>query len=423
MKLLVCDVEGTIFEPHRIDSALHSSYIWTAIAEALGKEAEREEINTQRKWQNGGYGRSNTGTAYLNWVNESIAIHKKYGLTQSIFDELISYAPYVWGVEEFFSRLNREEYIPVFISGGIQNLNRKACIELGVDMDDSYASCEYFFTRKGTIDDLLTFSNTCNFYGKHELIRIALRKHGLGEDDWIFIGDGLNDVDVAKKAPVSIGIAPHDELKAVATYSFHNFGELLYCSELLTSQHLLSESPEMAESASNTRAESIRQRSLEAVNKQVAMLHLDKLEERAFRKFRKEIGDEQAKNSKNRFFGIQRQLFQGEYLLALLDQAGETEVTSAVLQSFCSACEIMVNVTMALSGNSKDLQDLMSSNNTLKLSIDKIDNANLKTVLHAYRQNRNTIAHSCQVISLEAAHSLARRTYENIQRLELVANP
>ena len=422
MKLLVCDIEGTIFQPHMIKSAQHASYIWTAIAEALGKDAEREEINTQRKWRNGGYGQYNTGAAYMDWVNASIEIHKQYGLTRSTFEELICKAPYMRGVEKFFSRLNRNEYIPVFISGGIQNLNRKACMDLGVDIDDSYASCEYFFNHAGKIDDSMTLSNTCNFYGKHELIRIALRKHGLGDNDWIFIGDGINDVDVAKGAPLSIGIAPIDELREVAAYSFEDFEELLQCSELLSDQHLLAETPS-AKPVSDQQAESIRQRSVTAVNKQVAKLNLDNLEERAYRKFRKEIGDDDAQKSKRRFFGIQHLLLQGEYLLALLEQAGETEVASAALQSFCSASEIMVNITMALTGNSAGLHELVNSENTLKKSIDKINNANLKTVLHAYRQIRNTIAHSYQVISLEAAHALARRTYENIQRLELIVNP
>ena len=351
MKLLVCDIEGTIFQPHMIKSAQHASYIWTAIAEALGKDAEREEINTQRKWRDGGYGQYNTGAAYMDWVNASIEIHKQYDLTQSTFDELIRKAPYMRGVEEFFSRLNRNEYIPVFISGGIQNLNRKACADLDVDIDDSYASCEYFFNHAGKIDDSMTLSNTCNFYGKHELIRIALRKHGLGDNDWIFIGDGINDVDVAKGAPLSIGIAPIDELREVATYSFEDFEELLQCSELLSGQRLLTESSK-TEPASDKQAKSIKQRSMEAVNKQVAMLHLGNLEERAYRKFRKEIGDDEARESKSRFFGIQHLLFQGEYILALLEETGETEVASTILQSFCSASEIMVNITMALTGNS-----------------------------------------------------------------------
>lgn len=37
MKLLVCDVEGTIFEPHMIKDAEHASYIWTRCSVHLVK--------------------------------------------------------------------------------------------------------------------------------------------------------------------------------------------------------------------------------------------------------------------------------------------------------------------------------------------------------------------------------------------------
>ena len=97
MKLLVCDVEGTIFKPHMIKSAQHASYIWTAIAAALGKDAEREEILTQKKWALGGYGHRQDGQAYIDWVNDTIRIHMKYGLNKDIFDRLIDDAPYIDG--------------------------------------------------------------------------------------------------------------------------------------------------------------------------------------------------------------------------------------------------------------------------------------------------------------------------------------
>ncbi len=65
MKLLVFDVEGTIFNPHTIKDSLHASYIWTKIATQLGEEAEKEEIKTQMKWENGGYGSNLKGKAYM----------------------------------------------------------------------------------------------------------------------------------------------------------------------------------------------------------------------------------------------------------------------------------------------------------------------------------------------------------------------
>jgi phosphoserine phosphatase len=423
MKLLVCDIEGTIFQPHMIKSAQHASYIWTAIAEALGKDAEQAEINTQQKWRDNKYGKFDTVAAYMEWVNDSISIHKKFGLKQKIFAELIQNAPYVQGVQRFFSILNRDEYIPVFISGGIQNLNQKACRDLDVDIRNSYASCEYYFDHKGDIDTDLTFLNTCNFYGKQELIQISLRRHNLGPSDWIFIGDGINDVSVAESAPLSIGIAPINELREVTDYSFDNFDELLLCTELLDSYSLISNKNDSQTDMISDKYISLKEKVKKLVDDQVGNLRLDHLEISACNKYREEYGYTGSDQIKKRFFGIEMLLQDGEYILALLENANTNVVTSAVLQPFCSAAEIMVNVTLSLSGSSATLMELFNSENSLKKSIDKIENVNLKTVLHAYRKNRNSVSHSCQLLSMEAARSLVRRTYENIQRLELLVNP
>jgi phosphoserine phosphatase len=239
MKLLVCDVEGTIFKPHMIKSSLHASYIWTKIASTLGKDAEKEELLTQKKWRNNDYGFSPSGQAYMNWVKDTIKIHKKYGLTKDIFDSVINSAEYVDGVEEFFSRLNRKDYIPVLISGGIQNLSFKACEDLNIEKQNSFSSCEYFFDINGKVDENLTFLNTSNFFGKSEMVKIVLRKYGLDDTDWIFIGDGINDVGIALDSPISIGIDPIKELGKVIDYSYIDFNELMNDSTLLAKERLI----------------------------------------------------------------------------------------------------------------------------------------------------------------------------------------
>lgn len=239
MKLLVCDVEGTIFEPHDIKDAKHASYIWTKIAYELGEAAMAEEIQTQIKWEKNSYGLKGSGTAYIKWVRDTIRIHQHYGLTADRFTKIIESAPYIPGVREFFSKLNREEYIPVLISGGIQNLNTKACIDLGIEKENSFAACEYYFNMEGKIDWDLIFLNSCNFFGKEEIVNILLRKYGLGGQDWIFIGDGVNDKSIAAKAPLSIGIKPVGGLENVVKYRFQNFNELLNSSELLDKTRLV----------------------------------------------------------------------------------------------------------------------------------------------------------------------------------------
>lgn len=422
MKLLVCDIEGTIFQPCMIKSAQHASYIWTAIAEALGREAEHEEINTQRKWRNGDYGAYNSGIAYMRWVNESIEIHHKYKLTRRVFDDLIELAPYVQGVQQFFRHLNREEYIPVFISGGIQNLNYKACRDLGVDTRDSYAACEYFFNERGHIDRDLTFQNTCNFYGKYELIQIALRKYNLGKDDWVFIGDGVNDVDTAQKAPFSIGIAPIAELKEVVDLCVADFDELLRCEELLEKFNLVKEA-NVDRIEPMQEGEELYELAQNEVAFRVGHLKLQNYEKRAYKAYRREIGDEAGFKLKNRFTGVEDLLVQGELILQSFQRENVDTIASAALQPFCSATEIMVNIAFALTGNSEQLQELFARENNLKKAIDRVDNPSLREVLHTYRKNRNLIAHAYQPLPVEAAKALVNRTYENIQRLELILNP
>lgn len=423
MKLLVCDIEGTIFQPHMIKDAQHASYIWTAIAGELGQDAERAEISTQKKWRSSGYGAYDAGVAYMRWVNESIKIHRKYGLKETVFNRLIDTAPYVIGVKPFFKRLNRKEYIPILISGGIQNLNHKACRDLDIDPDDSYASCEYFFKSTGELDASLTFQNTCNFYGKHELIDVALKKHGLGPKNWVFIGDGINDIEVAKSAPLSIGIDPISELKAVAHYSFSNFAQLSHDKDFVEKNHFFDcSSPQQSAEASPKKNISAKEQSIARVAKQIGNLPLEDLEKSALEKYRREADDQNADTHKGRFWGVRDLLEHGEYVLTLLEAAGEEQIVSAVLQPFCNASEIMVNMTLALTEESETLHDLINAECTFNGSIDHIENPRLKDVLHAYRKIRNAVAHSYQVIPIKAARSLARRTYENIQRLELIIN-
>jgi phosphoserine phosphatase len=175
----------------------------------------------------------------MKWVKDSIKIHKKYGLTKTKFDNLIENAPYIDGVIEFFSKLNRDEYIPILISGGIQNLNLKACADLEIERENSFAACEYFFDVKGRIEENYSFADSSNFYGKQELVNISLRKYKLQEEDWIFIGDGINDVSIATFAPLSIGIKPIKELEKIVNYSFNDFNELMNCEDLIKKTRLI----------------------------------------------------------------------------------------------------------------------------------------------------------------------------------------
>jgi phosphoserine phosphatase len=207
MKLLVCDVEGTIFKANfKIDGTDYSSTMWQPIAEKLGDAAIEEERKTHKKWDNLEYNN------YLDWVKATIDIHKKYSLRKKDFEELINKAEFNEGVIEFFNKLNRNEWMPVLISGGFQNLIRKAQNEL--DIEYGFGACEYFFDDCGHLEHYNI--QPSDFDGKIHFLDILLKTHKLNKKtDWVFIGDGKNDEAIAKIAPMVFGINPHEKLKAI----------------------------------------------------------------------------------------------------------------------------------------------------------------------------------------------------------------
>lgn len=217
--LLVCDVEGTIFKAkYQIKGTEYASTMWQPIAQRLGEAAEIAEKETHEKWENGHY------TNYKEWVEDTIRIHKKFGLKKNDFYKLIDEAEYIDGVVEFFQNLDRSEYIPVLVSGGFQELIRRAQKELKIKY--GFGACEYIFDDE---DGFLSHYSlrACDFEGKYEYIKMLFGEYNLNSKvDWVFVGDGKNDVEIAKKAPFRIGINPHDDLKPFVDHHVNCFAEV-----------------------------------------------------------------------------------------------------------------------------------------------------------------------------------------------------
>lgn len=207
MKLLVCDVEGTIFKAkYKFDGTDYPSTMWQPIAALLGEAAIEEERKTHQKWDNLEYNN------YLEWVKATIEIHRKYSLKKDDFNGLIKKAEYNEGVVEFFNNLNRNEWIPVLISGGFQNLIRRAQNEL--DIEYGFGACEYFFDDYGYLENYNI--QPSDFDGKIHFLNTLINNFKLNrKSDWVFIGDGKNDEAIAKIAPMAFGINAHEKLKAV----------------------------------------------------------------------------------------------------------------------------------------------------------------------------------------------------------------
>ena len=216
-KLLVCDVEGTIFTAsYKIEGLEYASSMWQPLAHSLGATGIAREVELANKWERGEF------NTYIEWVQESYLFHKELGLKKSDFSKVLNEATYIPGIVKFFKNLDHNQYIPVLISGGFQELVDRARLELGIK--HGHGACAYLFDEQ---TELLNDCRlvACDFDGKIDYMRCALREYNLNEDtDLIFVGDGKNDIPIAKKAPISFAINGHEELLQVVTHKNDNLG-------------------------------------------------------------------------------------------------------------------------------------------------------------------------------------------------------
>jgi phosphoserine phosphatase len=226
-RLLVMDVEGTIFSSSvRLPGTNLASTIWQAIANALGPGAVAEEIETHRRWERGEY------PTYIAWMRDTIDVHRRYGLERTTFLSLIEQAEYLPNAVQVLCGIDRSAYEPVLVSGGFRELARRA--QLDCNIEHAFAACEYIFDR----DLRLAGWNLlpCDFLGKLDFVRLLLKDYKLNADRWIYVGDGANDVPIARAAPVSIGIRPHPELAAVVDHKVESFSEIAILLDEMMSQ-------------------------------------------------------------------------------------------------------------------------------------------------------------------------------------------
>lgn len=217
--LIVCDVEGTIFQAkYRIEGTDYASSLWQPIAHALGPEAEKEELETHRKWDNLEYDN------YIDWVKATVAIHRKHKLRREVFNKLIDEAEYMPGVVDFFKKIDRNKFIPVLITGGFRNLARRAEKELKIESSNIFAACTYNFDMFGNLSDVDV--QPSDFDAKISCVKTVIDSYSLDiNEDWVFIGDGKNDVPIAEMAPYSFAINAHPKLKDVADSKINSFME------------------------------------------------------------------------------------------------------------------------------------------------------------------------------------------------------
>jgi phosphoserine phosphatase len=207
LKIAFFDLEGTLLKKAvHLDDGKVAPSAWTLIAEHLGPRALEEEIETKNKWNEKKY------LGYVDWMRDTVRIHEKYNLDKPFFEKVIDSVEIVDGAEELFSYLSRQNVITCIITGGFKELTKKLVSKF--DITHVIAACEYVF-EGDRLKHAVYFPS--DYFGKVDFMKIIMREYQVTPYECLFVGDGKNDVALAKNVAISFAFNAQDELRAVAT--------------------------------------------------------------------------------------------------------------------------------------------------------------------------------------------------------------
>lgn len=209
-KLVFMDLEGTLLrKAYHLDNGKVAPSSWTLLAEKLGPDALNEEEETKSRWKKGYY------RNYIEWMEDTIRIHQKYGLTRNLFERVMNSVEEMPGIREAIKIFHKKGALTAIISGAFKPLADR--IQRALRVSHALCGCEYFFDPK---TGLLEHWNLLpsDYEGKVDFMRLIMKEHHITSEDCAFIGDGMNDVPLALEVGVSIAFNAQPELKEVCTY-------------------------------------------------------------------------------------------------------------------------------------------------------------------------------------------------------------
>src|SRR5438105_3131872 len=212
-RIVFLDMEGTLLrKEYRLDDGKVAPSAWTVLAEALGPECLAAENATKTRWVAKGY------SGYLEWMRDTIRIHKQFGLTERIFREVIDSVSLMPNVDAALQRIHAAGAVTCVVTGGFKALADR--VQRRLRIHHAFAACEYFFDPgTGLIDhfNLLPADEA----GKVDFMNLTCREYGVDPRECAFVGDGMNDVHLARAVGFSIAFNAQPDLIAVATTSIN----------------------------------------------------------------------------------------------------------------------------------------------------------------------------------------------------------
>jgi phosphoserine phosphatase len=212
-KLIFLDLEGTLLKKAiHLDDGKVAPSAWTLLAERLGPDALREEEETKERWLKGEY------SSYIEWMQDTIRIHRRYGLTAKVFSEVMDSVEEMLGVRQAFQVFRERGAVTATISGGFKALADR--LQRSLKIEHALSACEYFFDPHTGLLEHWNLLPT-DYEIKVDFMRLIMKEYRTEKKQCVFVGDGQNDVWMAREVGFSIAFNAHPDLQRVSSYSIN----------------------------------------------------------------------------------------------------------------------------------------------------------------------------------------------------------
>jgi phosphoserine phosphatase len=221
VKLFFFDMEGTLFRclplAFQGTPTPYSGGLWAQLAHALGPDAVHKDAEIDGRWDRSDYGN------YMEWCDASLRSLVEFGLNREVFDRVLGRAQYNGGVANTIAALKSRGIRTAIVSGGFAEQARRAQADLGIP--HAFAAVDIVWTADGRAKcwNLLP----CDDRGKVDFVRLLMQEYRMVADDCAFIGDGDNDVALAKAVKTSFALNGTPALRAASTFPIQQFSEVM----------------------------------------------------------------------------------------------------------------------------------------------------------------------------------------------------
>ncbi|MBN2454662.1 HAD family phosphatase [Candidatus Woesearchaeota archaeon] len=201
-KIIFFDMDGVLFDVGYFEEGKGiAASSWKLVADEIGAGEEEEAL--KGKWT------KNELENFVHWVQETLKIYRKHGLTKEKFEQVINSIPLMEGAKEAVAELKKRGYLTAVITGSFKELAYRAKKELGIDF--IIAACELVFDDEGKLVDEIAFP--CDYHGKAKFFEALIAGLGIKAGEAAMVGDGVNDIPIAKEAGFSVAFNAREELK------------------------------------------------------------------------------------------------------------------------------------------------------------------------------------------------------------------